>query len=148
MTFKRKPTREPERIAFVRDQRQQSNEFAHDVWQIVRGGRICGQKFRREHPVGPYTLDLVCLDLKLNVEIDGKDHLTDEGQRRDERRDAYLRELGFEVLRINGFRVTQDLSGVREEIEAVVKKLCAASVVENPSPPAPLPEAGRGEQEQ
>ena len=91
--------------------------------------------------MGPYTLDFVCLDLKLDLEIDGKHHFTKEGKERDQRRDAYMRSMGFTVLRIDGYRVTQDLGSVREEIEAVVRKLRGQS----PSPPAPLPEAGRGE---
>lgn len=115
--------RDPEQIAFAREQRQQANEFAQDVWQMVRNRKILGEKFRREYPVGPYTLDFVCLELKLNVEIDGKDHLSLEGRQRDSRRDAYMRELGFEVLRINGFLVTQDPMSVRDEIEATVREL-------------------------
>ena len=139
MTFQRKPTREPERIEFVREQRKQSNEFVDDVWQMVRGGRLLGKKFRRELPVGPYTLNFACIELKLDVEIDGKDHLTDEGMRRDAQRDAYMQNLGFTVLRIHGYRVTQDPMSVRNEIEAIVKLLAL-----NPSPPTPLPRGGEG----
>jgi len=73
--------------------------------------------------MGPYTLDFACLDLKLDIEIDGADHQTEEGKTRDQRRDAYLRQQEFEVLRIDGYRVTQNMTGVREEIEAVVKRL-------------------------
>jgi len=78
---------------------------------------------RREHPLGSYTLDFVCIELKLNIEIDGKDHLTEEGKRHDVHRDAYLRDLGYTVLRINGFRVTQDPMSVRQEIEEIVRRL-------------------------
>ncbi|TWU19991.1 DUF559 domain-containing protein [Allorhodopirellula heiligendammensis] len=60
------------------------------------------------------------------------------GRARDAQRDAYLGALGFEVLRIHGFRVTQDLHGVREEIEALVQRLR----VKSPSPPDPSPRSG------
>ena len=136
--------RDPERTEFARAQRRQANEFSHDVWQMVRAGRMLGEKFRREYPLGPYTLDFVSVDLKLNIEIDGKDHLTEEGKEHDLLRDAYLQRLGYTILRINGFRVTQDPHGVRNEIEAIVLRLRE----QNPSPPAPSPEAGRGEQNQ
>ncbi|MEZ6075526.1 MAG: DUF559 domain-containing protein [Pirellulaceae bacterium] len=95
--------RDPEQIAFAREQRQQANEFAQDVWQMVRNRKILSEKFRREYPVGPYTLDFVCLELKLNVEIDGKDHLSLEGRQRDSRRDAYMRELGLKCCVFMGF---------------------------------------------
>lgn len=136
--------RDPERTEFARAQRRQANEFSHDVWQMVRAGRMLGEKFRREYPLGPYTLDFVSVDLKLNIEIDGKDHLTEKGKEHDLLRDAYLQRLGYTILRINGFRVTQDPLGVRNEIEAIVLRLRE----QNPSPPAPSPEAGRGEQNQ
>src|SRR5690554_2340919 len=101
---KRTSNRDLEGIDFARHQRRQANEFAADVWQLLRGRQVLGEKFRREHPLGPYTLDFVCLDLKLDLEIDGKGHLSEEGKEHDARRDAYLRSLGFEVLRIQGFR--------------------------------------------
>ena len=142
MSIKRSGERQPDRIEFAREQRKQANEFSHDVWQMVRAGRMLGEKFRREYPMGPYTLDFVCVELQLNIEIDGKDHWTEEGRRHDLLRDVYLQRLGFTVLRINGFRVTQDPLSVRNEIEAIVRGLRSRC----PSPSAPLPEAGRGEQ--
>ena len=122
---------------------------------MVLAGRMLGEKFRREYPLGPYTLDFVSIELKLDVEIDGEDHLTEEGMRRDAQRDAYLRMLGYTIQRINGFRVTQDPISVRNEIEGVVRKLREESpspkaTDKNPSPPTPLPfvPQGRGEQKQ
>jgi very-short-patch-repair endonuclease len=141
MTKPRLSQRDPNRIEFARTQREHANEFSLDVWQMIRAGRMFGEKFRREYPLGPYTLDFVCVDLKLDIEIDGKDHLTDEGKHHDSIRDAYLQRLGFSILRINGFRVTQDPTSVRTEIENLICRLREMS----PSPPAPLPEAGRGE---
>ena len=58
----------------------------------------------------------------LVVEIDGKDHFTTEGQRRDGLRGTFLRSEGYEVLRLAGFRVTQDRQGVRAEIEQAIKE--------------------------
>ena len=169
MSIKRSRERQLDRIEFARSQRKQANEFSHDVWQMIRAGRMLSEKFKRENPIGPYTLDFVCIELKLNIEIDGKDHLTEEGKKHDADRDAYLRSLGYSVLRIPGFRVTQDPISVRNEIEAEVRRLremkdsaipsqphfspapqCSPSPPAHhcsPSPPAPLPEAGRGEQE-
>ncbi len=99
---------------------------------------------------GPYTLDFVSIELKLDVEIDGEDHLTEEGMQRDAQREAYLRKHGYTILRINGFRVTQDPMTVRNEIERVVRKLREESPspkATHSSPPTPfhfVPQ-GRGE---
>ena len=146
MSIKRSRERDPDRIEFARSQRKQANEFSHDVWQMIRAGRMLSAKFKREYPIGPYTLDFVCIELKLNIEVDGQDHLTEEGKKHDADRDAYLRSLGYSVLRIPGFRVTQDPIRVRNEIESFVRQLRDRNKT-SPSPPAPLPEAGRGELE-
>jgi very-short-patch-repair endonuclease len=123
MNFKRSKERRDERIEFAREQRRQANEFAQDVWQIVRAGRMLGEKFRREHPLGSYTLDFVCLELRLVLEVDGKQHLSEEGLQRDARRDAFLRVQGFTVLRFRGFEVTQDKAALRKRIEQAVREL-------------------------
>ena len=112
--------RDAERIEFARQQRRDANEFSSTVWQWLRSGRMRGEKFRREYPLGPYTLDFVCVRLNLDIEIDGKEHLTAAGLIHDSRRDAYLQDLGFTVLRIPGFRVPQDADSVIKDIDTVV----------------------------
>ena len=130
--------RDHDRIEFAREQRKQANEFSHDVWQMLRAGRMLGEKFKREYPLDPYTLDFVCLELKLNIEVDGKDHLTEEGKKHDAQRDAFLKERGYSILRIAGFRVTQDPLGVRDEIAAMVRGLrdqnTSSQLMQSPSP--------------
>ena len=118
----RRSARHAERIEFARAQRKQANEFALDVWQMLRDSRIRGQKFRREYPIPPYTVDFVCVSLKLIVEVDGKGHFTDQGRRTDEKRDQFLRDNGFQVLRFHGYQVTQDPLSVRKSIEEAIDK--------------------------
>ena len=94
--------RAPETINFARQQRQQANEFACHVWQIVRNRGCLKQKFRREYPIPPYTVDFCCVELKLVLEVDGSEHFTDEGQQHDQQRDRFLADLGDIVNRIQG----------------------------------------------
>ena len=79
------------------------------------------------------------------IEIDGKDHFTEEGKARDRRRDAYMREQVFEILRVEGYRVTQDPMSVRREIEAAVTQQRAGFDADAPRP-APPPKRGEGSQ--
>jgi very-short-patch-repair endonuclease len=44
------------------------------LWQQLRGRRLLGFKFRRQVPLGGYVVDFLCLDAKLIVEIDGRQH--------------------------------------------------------------------------
>ena len=129
--------RDPERIGFARDQRKQANEFARDVWEMVRASRMRGQKFRREYPIPPYTVDFVCLALKLIVEVDGKGHFTDQGRRTDEKRDQFLRDKGFQVLRFHGYQVTQDPLSVRKSIEEAIDKRMGSIDAPHPQPLSP-----------
>ena len=104
---------------------------------MLRNRKVMHQKFRREHSFGPCTLDFVCLVLRLVIEIDGKEHFAAHGTQRDAQRDAYLQKHGLQVLRIEGFRVTQDGPGVRDTIEQAVKQ--RISELGQPQPPHPQP---------
>jgi len=129
----KRQTRDPDAIAFARLQRATANEFANTFWQMLRGRRCRRQKFRREYPIPPYTVDFCCVALKLIVEVDGEHHFTDEGKLHDQRRDTFLGSLGYDVVRIAGYDVIRDLAAVMAKIEAAI------DARENPSPPAPLP---------
>ena len=139
---RRRSCRDAEAIAFARDQRSRRNEFANAVWQMVRNRRCGNQKFRREYPIPPYTADFCCVALKLIIEVDGEHHQTEEGRAHDDRRDQYLAERGYALLRIPGYQVLQDPLGVRRLIENAVdnrlQQFC-------PSPPTPLPQQAGGE---
>ena len=99
-----------------------ANEFGRDVWQMVRNRRCHGEKFRREYTIGPYTVDFCCVALKLIVEVDGEHHFQEQGRQRDQRRDRYLGDLGYEVLRIPGYELLRDPLGARERIENAIER--------------------------
>jgi very-short-patch-repair endonuclease len=114
--------RNPKAIAFAREQRERSNEFALDIWQMVRDRRCRGQKFGREYPIAPYTADFCCTSLKLIIEVDGESHQSAVGQCRDEARDRFLAEQGYQVrrLRLRGYEVLRDPASARRHFEQVI----------------------------
>ena len=142
--MKHSRARSKEEIKFARDQRRASNEFASTVWQWVRDRQMSGAKFRREYPLPPYTVDFCCVEQMLIIEIDGDAHFTEEGLERDRIRDRFLSERGYKILRIPGYEVIREDGNAFQRIREFVQ---AAIEAQNPSPPAPLPEAGRGEKE-
>jgi len=85
------------------------------LWSLLRGNRL-GVKFRRQVPYGPYILDFYCVKARLVIELDGSQHYTPEGRRRDARRDAYLRSDGLEVLRFLNEEVFVNEEGVEQVI--------------------------------
>jgi len=82
------------------------------LWSMVRGDRL-GVRFRRQQPIGPYIVDFLCPTHRLIVEIDGGQH---NGSPHDERRDAWLRGQGYEVLRFWNADVFANRDGVGRRI--------------------------------
>ena len=72
-----------------------------------------GIKFRRQHPLGSFFVDFVCLEKKLVVELDGCQHRNSNA---DEIRDAWLKKEGYAVLRFWDNEVFENIDGVMEKI--------------------------------
>jgi very-short-patch-repair endonuclease len=89
------------------------------LWWRLRGRRLDGLKFRRQHPIDRFIGDFVCLEARLVVELDGK-------QREDELRTAVLQRLGFEVIRFPNERMRMDIDAVCEEIRLAARARLAA----------------------
>ncbi|MGY3254676.1 very-short-patch-repair endonuclease/DNA modification methylase [Thermostichus sp. MS-CIW-19] len=86
------------------------------LWTVLRNGQA-GFTFRRQHPIGRYIADFYSRDAQLVVEVDGVlAHSSEEALAHDQARDAYLRELGLEVLRVPAREVLSNLEGVYETI--------------------------------
>ncbi|MEJ0060178.1 MAG: DUF559 domain-containing protein [Terricaulis sp.] len=60
------------------------------LWTFLRGRRLDGFKFRRQHPIGSYIADFACVSEKLIVEVDGATHWTEEQVAYDQRRTEVL----------------------------------------------------------
>ena len=86
------------------------------LWIALRGRRLAGLRFRRQHPIGPYILDFYCDEAKLAVEVDGEGHQHPEQAAHDQRRTAWLQERGIDVLRLPARDVLQTMEGVLERI--------------------------------
>jgi very-short-patch-repair endonuclease len=121
---------------FARQLRSASTDAERLLWFRLRGRRLAGLKFRRQHPLGPYIVDFVCLEERIVVEADGGQHAAAENQ--DAERDGWLRAQGFTVLRFWNNDIMENLEGV---LEAILVGCGTAA----PSPPAPLPRGERGD---
>ena len=102
---------------FARHLRKCQNSYEYLLWQLLRNRRRCNKKFRRQHPIGIYTTDFYCVEERLNIEIDGSDHFTEEGKAYDEARDRFMQAQGIRVLRFTGKQVEFDTEWVIAQIE-------------------------------
>ncbi len=99
----------PERKANARKLRSAMTEAEQALWRLLRSRRLEGHKFRRQHPVGRYIADYICLEAKLIVEADGGQH---ESNFADAARTAWLENRGFRVLRFWNNEILENSDGV------------------------------------
>ena len=114
--------------------RTHQTQAEQQLWYHLRAHRFMGLKFKRQKPIGNYIADFVCVEQMLIVELDGGQH--SEQVEYDQRRDVWLKGKGYTVLRFWNNEVMQQLEAVLEQIRL--------AVITEPSPPAPLPQAGEG----
>jgi len=95
------------------------------LWELLRGRRLEGLKFRRQAPVGRFVADFVCYRHRLIIEADGPFH----DEENDAVRDAWLKSQGFRVLRFPNAMIAGDKDNV-------LGTLLRAIETGNPSPPA------------
>ena len=113
------PTRET--VEMARDLRRRLTPPEARLWFAIKGGKLDGLKFRRQHPIGPYVLDFYCAAAKLAVEVDGQGHDHPDQIATDARRTAWLAAQGIEVIRIAAEDVRVNLDGVQEAILSAVR---------------------------
>ncbi len=111
--------REGRKTGSARALRRRMTEAEQRLWYWLRGRRLLGCKFRRQHPVGPYIVDFACLEYGLVIELDGSQHLDAAA---DHVRDAFLKREGFTVMR---FWNNEALSDTDKVCDAVAQWLAA-----------------------
>lgn len=119
---------------FARKLRKSETDAERKIWQQLRSRSLNGAKFRRQHPIGPYVVDFICINEKLIIELDGSQH--QQQQDYDAQRTAFLEQAGYRVLR---FWDDDALSRTEDVMQAIFDALGS------PSPePSPRKNAGRG----
>jgi very-short-patch-repair endonuclease len=111
----------PEALARARELRQNQTSAEELMWELLRGRRLNGVKFRRQHPLPPYTVDFYARELKLAIELDGEQHLVPGIVKYDELRTRELNAAGIHVLRFTNDQVFTNVEGVLEAIWRFVR---------------------------
>ena len=79
--------------------------------------------FYRQKVLGRYIADFYCAKAKLVIELDGSQHYSEEGQRKDTERSEFLEEYGLTVLRFSNYDVDTNFEGVCLYIDSAVRAL-------------------------
>jgi len=113
----------------ARNLRKKQTEAEKKIWQHLRNREIAGYKFRRQHVIGSYIIDFVCLSRKLIVEVDGGQHF--ETTKYDAKRTKFLESRGFSIIRFWNNDVLIDTDAVMQNIYSALTQ----SPSPRPSPP-------------
>ncbi|MBL7702922.1 MAG: methionine--tRNA ligase subunit beta [Ferruginibacter sp.] len=108
---------------FVKNSRSNPTEAENALWQMLRGKKMEGYKFRRQHIIGSYIADFVCLDKMLIIEVDGLIHQLPENKNNDLERTEWLNKEGFTVIRFTNEEVLADTYKTLETISAKLHEL-------------------------
>ena len=118
--------------------RQTMTDAESRLWRVLRRGQLNDRHFRRQHPIGPFTLDFYCPSLRLAIELDGGQHAAQQKQA-DERRTRFLLKKKIVVVRYWNNDIFSNLQGVLADLVAITKK---RALEVTPSPTLPLSGGG------
>jgi very-short-patch-repair endonuclease len=102
--------------------RNRSTSAEAALWKILKSKNLDGRKFRRQYSIDSYIVDFCCPSEKLIIELDGDPHGEYFKIQKDENRDKYLENLGFNVLRFENRFVFQEPEFIKNEIRKVINK--------------------------
>lgn len=116
-----------ERVKALRHNLTDAEKF---LWQRMRNRELSGFKFRRQHPIGPYIVDFVCIEKRIIIEVDGGQHA--ENTELDTQRSKYLQERGNRILRFWDNEVLKEGTTV---LDVILSSLAKDAPSPTPSPP-------------
>jgi 5-methyltetrahydrofolate--homocysteine methyltransferase len=86
------------------------------MWDVLSGKKLDRYKFRRQHIIGNFIVDFMCLRENLIVEIDGLIHQLPDNKTSDQERELWLENEGYRVIRFTIDEVLSNLDKVLKEI--------------------------------
>lgn len=108
-------------VIAARELRQEETEAEKKLWNALRGKRLNGLKFRRQHPYERTILDFFCVEHQLVVELDGSIHDEPDQFASDEERTKYLNDYGLKIIRFHNEEILKDLPNVLQKIIEITK---------------------------
>ncbi|NOQ26442.1 MAG: DUF559 domain-containing protein [Bacteroidales bacterium] len=93
-----------------------------ELWEALKGNKLNGAKFRRQHPISQFIVDFYCHKYRLVIELDGSVHNLEDQKERDQGREAMLKDLGLIVIRFSNMEVKNNLNKVLTTISEYLHK--------------------------
>lgn len=99
--------------------RRHSTNAELRLWNRLRSRSLYGHKFVRQEPIGPYTVDFICRELRLVIEVDGGQHADNKD---DVVRDQWFASRSYRVLRFWNNDVIANIDGVLTMIAQALRE--------------------------
>lgn len=125
---------------FCKKMRNHPTEAEQLLWYALSGKKLEGYKFRRQHIIGNYITDFICLKENLIIEIDGLIHQLPENKANDKERTNWLEEQGYRVIRFTNDEV---LFGIDTVLDKIISEIQSPSSTIQAAPPSGAGGAGR-----
>ena len=106
---------------YAQKNRNHPTEAESLLWSVLSGKGLDGVKFRRQHIIGQYIADFVCLDKGVVVELDGHHHSLPPFCEDDAVRTEYLNKEGYYVIRFTNEQVIHHLDDTLKQIRAALR---------------------------
>ena len=99
----------------IRDKNKENpTEAELKLWNLLRN-KSTGHKIRRQHIIGSFIVDFVCLEKKLIIEVDGEIHQFN--RLKDKQRTEELEALSYKVIRFKNEEVLENPGDVIVKIK-------------------------------
>jgi very-short-patch-repair endonuclease len=113
-----------ELLRLARENRKHMTTAEMKLWEHLKGRKLNGFKFRRQHPIFLFIADFYCHEAKLIIEIDGGYHDDPEQVDLDIGREKELNDLGIRIIRFQNQEIVHCIASVLDRIrEALHEKV-------------------------
>ena len=103
----------------AREKRQEPTPAESKLWGCLRGRRIGGAKFRRQHSIERFIVDFFCAEQNLIIEVDGEIHQYTDIE--DAVRQEFLEQQGLHIIRFTNDEVLHSTEAVLTKISTALR---------------------------
>ena len=108
-------------IALAKNLRKNTTPQENHLWYDFLSNYT--PRFQRQKAIGNFIVDFYCHKAKLVIELDGSQHYTDLGKKKDEFRTEKLEEYDLTVIRFSNYQIDNRFGRVCEYIDKFVKSV-------------------------
>ena len=107
-------------VLLARNPRKNATSQENRLWyDFLRSYKV---RFRRQQPIDSFIADFYCYPAKLIIEIDGSQHYTEQGKRKDEFRTEILEGYDLRIVRFTNHQIDTNFIGACQYIDKTVQE--------------------------